>query len=358
MVRMINWIQYSNINNIALKSKNIKKEYPDESHLMDDNLASTIKQGTQKTMSAFIDYPIKGLKGDINSNFYEFLTMGTVPYLLGSAMFMLVFNVLNLGKFLGEKDAQASSRLGKKMALGVALYGIFKSFAKGLVTKPIKLATGVNIDLPYQNKVSNLPKGTGEEAKIEVQWQQRKVFDSKEFFRKDLLKREYYDKVAKKLGLGENLNDSISETTPIIQSIVATSNAAKIISSYCWAAVGVALAMQNPWDNFFDAVSSRKRYMPNADENSSKIVGRLKNFMNNTCNLTKEFGKASFNSAKELWTGNSYSKGVMKHAGKTLVSLASLVTVGLVGNSIISAKNMAKNNNQKTIDKTKESMVI
>ena len=121
------------------------------------------------------------------------------------------------------------------------------------------MATGVDIDMPYQNKVYNLPKGAGKDAQIEVQWQQRKVFDSKEFFRKDLLDRNYFDNVAKKLGLGENLNDSISESTPIIQNIIATSNTAKSLSSYCWAAVGVGLAMQDSWNDFFEAIANRKQ---------------------------------------------------------------------------------------------------
>ena len=184
-----------------------------------------MKQSYQKTTSAFIDYPAKGLSGDINSNFYEFLTMGIVPYLLGSAMFMIVFNALNLGKHLGARDAKVAGNIGKKMGLGVVLYGVFKTLSKHLVTTPVKMVTGVDTDMPYQNKVYNLPKGAGKDAEIEAQFQQRKIFDSKEFFRKDLLKRSYYDNVAKKLGMGENLNDSISETTPIIQSIVATSNA-------------------------------------------------------------------------------------------------------------------------------------
>ena len=221
--------------NLAHNKTSFKSEQPkkveDETRILPNTLQTRLEQGTQKTMSAFIDYPVKGLKGDINSNFYEFLTMGIVPYVAGSAMFMVVFNALNLGKHLGARDAKAASALGKKMALGVVLYGVLKNISKNLVTKPIKLATGVDTEMPYQNKVYNLPKGAGENAEIEVQWQQRKVFDSKEFFRKDLLNKEYFDNVAKKLGLGENLNDSVSETTPIVQSIVATSNTAKTLSS-------------------------------------------------------------------------------------------------------------------------------
>ncbi len=76
-------------------------------------------------------------------------------------------------------------------------YGVLKEFIKNLVTKPIKASTGVDTEMPYQNKVYPLPKEAGEAAIIEPQYQQRKVFDSKEFYRKDLLDRAYFDGVAK-----------------------------------------------------------------------------------------------------------------------------------------------------------------
>ena len=345
---------------ISFKSKQSKNNMTgDETHLLPNNAKTRLLQGTQKTMSAFVDYPVKGLKGDVNSNFYEFLTMGTIPYLLGSAMFMIVFNALNLGKHLGAKDAKAASRLGGKMALGVVFYGLLKNISKNLVIKPIKMATGVDIDMPYQNKVYNLPKGAGDNSEMSIVWQQRKVYDSKEFFRKDLLDREYFDKVAKKLGLGDDLNDSISEVTPIIQNVVSTSNATKTLSSYAWAAVGVGLAMQDSWNEFFESVSNRKRYVAKPEEGFvSKLVGKTKNFGINTWNLSKDFVKSSVKSCKQIWTGKETDSGVMKHSGKALVLFATLLTAGLISNSIIRAKNLAKNNNIKTIDESKESTVI
>ena len=356
MIEKVNLSQYST----SFQSKQSKKEVvADETHIVPNNVKTRINQGTQKTMSAFIDYPVKGLKGDVNSNFYEFLTMGIVPYIAGSAMFMIVFNALNLGKHLGARDAKAAGKLGKKMALGVVLYGILKTVSKNLVTKPIKAATGVDTEMPYQNKVYNLPKGADENAKIDVVWQQRKVFDSKEFFRKDLLDREYFDNVAKKLGLGENLNDSISETTPIIQNIVATSNTAKSLSSYSWAAVGVGLAMQDAWSDFFDAVSARKHYAGQKGEGFfNKLGGKLKVFGENTWNISKELIKSIGRSCKELWCGNNAHNGFMKHSGKILVGFAALLTTLLTANTILRAKDLAKNSNTKTIDKTKESTVI
>lgn len=336
-------------NTMSFRAKPEKEKSENETRLLPNTPRTRIKQGFQKTSSAFLDYPVKGLQGDINSNFYEFLTMGIVPYLLGSGMFMLGFNCVN--HLLSPKGRVA----GKKMALGVVLYGVMKSLSKHLVTSPVKMATGVDTEMPYENIVYPLPKEAGEDATIDIQHQQRKVFDSKEFYRKDLLDRSYFDKVAKKIGLGENLNDSITEASPIIQNIVATSNLAKSMTSYSWAAVGVALATQDAWTNFFDSISNRKRVVANGE---SKFIGGIKNFGNNVWNISKTFGSSFVESCKTLWKGKPEYSGFMRHAGKGLLIAATAITVGLTANTIIRAKNMAKNKNLNTIDKTKESTVI
>ena len=67
-------------NNFRSKKTHEEKKANEETHLVPNTLKTRVKQSTQKTMSAFIDYPVKGLMGDINTNFYEFLTMGIVPY--------------------------------------------------------------------------------------------------------------------------------------------------------------------------------------------------------------------------------------------------------------------------------------
>lgn len=354
MIKAINLAQQTT----SFKAKPEKgSKANDETRILPNTLNTRIQQGFQKTSSAFIDYPVRGLQGDVNSNFYEFLTMGIVPYLAGSAMFMLVFNVVN--KFLEAKSRKIASKIGNKMALGVVLYGVLKSLSKDLVTKPVSLATGVDIEMPYQNKVYPLPKGGGEDADVQPQYQQRTVFDSKEFFRKDLLDREYFDKVAKKLGLGENLNDSVTETTPIIQNIVATTNMAKSLSSYSWAAVGVGLAAQDDWCGFFDSISHRKRYVPKeGEEFLSKASNRLKNSGKNLLEITKSFGRSLKGACKSLWNGNPADSAYMRHAGKGLVGFAAVLTTFLTANTIIRAKNMAKNKNVNTIDKHKESTVI
>lgn len=346
-------------NELAFLAKRNKEEenVSEESRILPNTAKTRAKQRFQKTSSAFVDYPIKGLKGDVNSNFYEFLTMGIVPYIAGSAMFMAVFNVVN--KHLGLFEKEKASTYGKKMAVGVILYGLLKNFSKNFVSKPVKAATGVDVEMPYENVVYSLPKEAGDAANIEIQYQQRKVFDSKEFFRKDLLDREYFDGVARKLGLGDNLNDSVSETSPIIQNIVATTNTAKSLSSYCWGAVGVGMAVQDSWIDFFNSVSNRTKFVAEKDAGFFKNLGRrCKNAGKNIWNMAAAFVKSFFNSFAQLWRGNEGTNGFIKHSGKALISLAVLATTVLTANSIIRAKNMAKNKNAETIDRSKESTVI
>lgn len=357
---MIKEVRFSDsLANFKAKSVMKKPEKDEESEILPNTVNTRVLQKYDKTLNAILEYPVKGLKGDVNSDFYEFLSMGIVPYLIGSAMFMTMFNLLN--KHLSPK----ASLFGKKMGLGVILYGLGKSLTGDLVTRPVHWFTGVDIELPYKNIYCTLPTKPGAEADVDHKHQQRKVYDSIEFFRKDLIKKHpdygiaYYDKIAKKIGLGENLNDSVTETTPIIQSIVASTKTAKSLSTYAWAGVGVGLAAQNCWADFFKAFSDRTRYI--AKENDgffSKLSGKLKNTGKNTLNLTKTFIKTFGKACKTYWTGEAGTKGFMKHAGKTWLLFTTALTLGTLTNVVYRAKRLGKLANKDMIDRTEESTVI
>ena len=339
-------------NQIRFAAKSEKQQKEEESKILPNTCATRLKQGYDKTLSAVTEYPVKGLKGDVNSDFYEFLSMGIIPYVAGSAMFMTLFNIFPSVK-------------GKKMALGVLLYGLGKTLSNKLVTKPVTMYTGVDIDLPYRNVYYPLPTKPGAQAEIFPQHQQRKVYDSKEFFRKDLLAKDpeygkaYYDRIAKKVGLGDNLNDSVTETTPIIQNIISTTKTAKTLSSYAWAATGVGLAMQNCWEDFFTSVSNRSRYIAKPNEGYvSKTGNKILNTGKNVLHLSKEFITTLLKSCKSMWQGTEGTKGYMKHMGKAWIMFSALLTVGSVANVIYRAKHMANVSNEEHIDETKESMVI
>ena len=357
---MIQKLSFSD-NSINFKQNDIikKPKKDDESEIVPNTIRTRVMQKYDKTLNAFTEYPAKGLKGDVNSDFYEFLSMGIIPYLIGSGMFIAMFNLLN--KHLSE----TASLRGKKMGLGVLLYGIFKTLSNDLVTRPVAHYTGVDLELPYRNIYCTLPTKPGAEADIDTKHQQRKVYDSIEFFRKDLIAKHpeygvaYYDRIAKKLGMGENLNDSVTETTPIIQSIVASTKTAKSLSSYCWAGVGVGIAVQDVWKDFFKAFSNRPKYHAKGKENFfSKAGGKLVNTAKNTWNLTGTFGKTFGKACKTFWTGEAGTSGFRKHAGKAWLLFTAALTAITTYNAIHRAKQMGKLANKDLIDRSEESTVI
>lgn len=363
--RMVKEVRFLN-NNImfakAPENKGAAEASQEESKILPNTISTRINQKYDRTLSSFTEYPVKGLKGDVNSDFYEFLSMGIVPYLAGSAMFMALFNFT---KHLLPKSKFFASDIGKKMGLGVVMYGLFKTAANDLVTRPVALATGVDIELPYRNVYYPLPTKPGAQAEIFPQHQQRKVYDSREFFRKDLIANDpnygvaYYDKIAKKLGLGDNLNDSVTETTPIIQSIISTTKTAKSLCSYAWAGVGVGLALQNCWTEFFHAVANRRRHIAKPDEGFFNRTGaKLSNLGHNAVDVSKSFIKTFGKACKSLWLGGKDTSGYMKHAGKAWLLFTSALTIGSIANVIYKAKHMGKLANKDLMDRNQESTVI
>ena len=309
--------------------------------LLENNFKTRATIQADKLTKAFTTYPAKGLKGDRNANFYEFLTMGTVPYLMGSAALMAVFNLANkhFTPFANSKAGQ----IGKKMALGVAMYGVAKEASKSLVNVPVKAMTGVDTEMPYVKVVEGFPKFEGDKNTKSIEY--HKVFESVEFPRYDLLygktnedRNVYYDKVAKKLGLGENLASSDKEVKPRIKDIIVRSNTAKSISSYLWAATGVGLAVQKPWDNFFVSATKGKGVQKAA-------------------NMARSFGNNLVKAAKDLWTGGANPTKVQKYAGKALIGAAVAATVIGVANTVISARKSANLEDKNVFDSNRKVVV-
>lgn len=309
------------------KEENKKALDYDHDTLLKNNFATRTRIGIDKLSNAMTLYPAKGLKGSKNANFYEFLTMGTVPYLIGSAMLMGVFNSAN--KYFAPFAQTKASALGKKMALGVLFYGIAKNISKSFISKPIHLLTGIDIERPYAKVNYELPEDKNDTDITSIEY--HKVFESVEFPRWDLLygdetkgeKRNYrYDRIAKRLGMGKNLNDSDQEVKSRIKEIVIKASLAKNISSYLWAATGVAFAFQKPWENFFNVMTFK--------------FWKGKEFTNSV----KSFGRNFVKSAKSLFKGEG--SGINKHAGKILLGASILSSVIGVINAMSSSQKPSK----------------
>lgn len=313
------------INFTAQKSEKSPKY--DKDTLLENNFQTRARIGLDKLGNAFTVHPARGLSGDRQSNFYEFLNMGTVPYIIGSLMLMSVFNSAN--KHFGASDYAKAFKVGSKMALGVLFYAIMKSVAKPLVTYPVKWITGVDVEVPYAKVNYGVPNSVGDSDITNYEY--HKAFESKEFPRWDLfykseakgeVRNEYYDKIAKKLGLGENLKDSDQEVKPLIKNIAIRTDMAKTISSYMWAAAGVCYAFQTPWENYLKA-ATLKFWKFDKFKHSIKVLIR-----------------SAKDSAVEMWKGPKALqdvkgvKGISKHAGKLMLGMAAFSTVFGIINSV------------------------
>lgn len=318
----------------------------DKDTLLENNFSTRTRIGLDKLTKAFTVYPAKGLKGSKNSNFYEFLTMGNVPYLIGSATLMSIFNSAakhynHTGKY------NATIKLGNKIALGVLLYGIFKSVSKSFINVPVRAITGIDTQLPYAKVNYQLQENPDDYNLTSIEY--HKVGESVDFTRWDLLYGDVrngeklnrrYDKIAKKNGLGENLNDSDQEVKPIYKEVLVKSTLARSFSSYLWAATGVALAFQKPWEDYF-RVATLKFWKPEEFKHSMKI-----------------FYNSMIESAKELYKGPvDASKKIEKYSGKALLGTALAVTVLGILNAVHITKKPSKVSESDVMDKNKESVV-
>jgi len=317
-----------------------KKKY-DKDTLLKDNIGTNARISFDKLTNAATVYTAKGLTGNKNANFYEFLTLGTIPYLVGSAVLMGVFNYAS--KYFDAASKGKALKYGNKMALGVIFYALAKELAKPLINKPVQLMTGVDTNLPYAKVIYELPDDKDDTDITSIEY--HKVFESVEFPRWVLLycdeakgekRNAYYDKVAKKLGLGENLKDSDQEVKPRIKEIATKSIAVNNIVPYLWATTGVALAMQKPWENFFP-----------------KMTLKFWKF-NEVKDSLYAFKTCFKDSAKELYKGGANTSKHAKTIGKIAVFTPIVATILGVIDIVNSSKKVQHANTDNVIDKNRK----
>lgn len=333
---------------IPFNSQNKREEKPlqyDKDTLLQNNFSTRMRIGIDKFAKAFTIYPAKGMKGSKNSNFYEFLTMGSnVPSIIGSIILISIFNSY---KKYAISDKLGAAKIGNKMALGVIFYSLFKSLSKSLITYPVKAKTGIDTQIPYAKVNYQLQENPQDYDLTSIEY--HKIGESVDFTRWDLLygdkgKKEApnfrYDKIAKKNGLGENLVDSDQEVKPIYKEVLVKSALAKSFSTYMWAATGVALAFQDCWQDYFN-VATLKIWKPKEFLHSIKI-----------------FAQSFVKSISSLYKGpeTAVSK-FSKHSGKALIGLTIASTLLGVLNAIHITKKPSKTTAEDVMNKNKESVV-
>ncbi|MCD8025343.1 MAG: hypothetical protein LUE64_07400 [Candidatus Gastranaerophilales bacterium] len=233
----------------------VEKDYDGEDHVIEKKPGIGARIVADKLTNDIFSYAPKGMKGSKNSNFYEFLSLGLVPNLIGSGMLILVSNALN--NIHTGKSSAAASMTGTKFAGGVILYAAGKWLGNKIINKGTQALTGIDLEMPYKKVVHELPEYPGDTNTTSVEF--HRVFESSEFPRFDLLnkmgeqnnqRQQYYDKITKKMGYKTEPNASDQIAQDKIRDVIVKSTAAKSVSSYIWAALGCAIAAQEPFGTY------------------------------------------------------------------------------------------------------------
>ena len=297
-----------------------------------------------KLVNSVFTYAPKGMAGSRNSNFYEFLSMGLIPNIIGSAMLIALFNLVN-HKFRNP-DRQFAAIPGRKMTYGVIFYAIGKWLGSKLINKGVQLKTGVDLEMPYKKVVTELPEYPGDTDLTRIEY--HRVFESADFPRFDLINKMgeqkgnrflWWDKIAKKMGFKKPLNSPDQTIQEKVREIIIKATSAKYISSYFWAALGVALAAQEPFEH--------KISMPIQGTKSERIKG-----------LARNFATTLRDSFLDLYNGNNMKfKYSSKIVGRTLIFGALASTILGVYNATRGFK-VAQNQPDTQIDIDKEYEVM
>lgn len=253
----------------------VHKNNENEDKIIEKRPTTGARIMADKLVNDVFSYAPKGMRGSKNSNFYEFLSMGLIPNLTGSAMLILLSNALN-NKY-GGTDSVFANMNGKKMAAGVILYAAGKWIGNKIINKGIEAKTGIDLEMPYRKVVHELPDYNGDKDTTSVEF--HRVFESCDFPRWDLINKQgehnnqryaYYDKLAEKMGYTKQLNAPDQVVQPKVKEVLVKATAAKAVSPFIWAALGCAIASQDGFGNFmkFD----RK---PSLIEGAKKLPGQL-----------------------------------------------------------------------------------
>ena len=247
-------VNVENLPNVGyLVSDKDKKEkfYKYETHIHKQGPLEGVKVGAHKLYNDILTYYPKGFAGSKNSDFYEYLSLGMVPNIVGSLMLMASYGLVN-HKFSAD-DARFANISFKQAAAGVILYAAGKWAFQKLSRTVINAFTGVNLDLFYTKKVNELPEPGQEKGLVRTQYP--RVYDSVQFYRSDLLTKDgelnhnnaYYhdDRIVEKVGYKDKKNASNQMASEKIRGVKARATALENIGKYIVAATGVALGSQN-----------------------------------------------------------------------------------------------------------------
>lgn len=320
------------------------KPVPTEDMMLEPTFTNKVSSDL-KTIKRLPGYVKRGMQGDPDANFYEFMQITKIPYYIGGpGLVAMILAGKNMFDIRANKAAEFN---GKGMALGCALYYVATSLAQKCIDIPVKAFRGVDLNTPYVDSVATSAKTPDGISPNKIE--QHKVFESADFARWDLLYNKdaktpedinaRYNKIAHSMNAStDKTNDADNEVKPVIVSLIKQSRAWKYIASGFAVMIGVGLGNQKVMkDEFCTGMFSNFRQkmanLPKSIRNASikNIAGTV------NMKVLKPVGK----SIVALWKGNEASM-MSKVAGKMAI-------IGFLGSiiggniSILKSTDLSKN---------------
>ena len=250
-----------------------KKKKPavkEEDKILPNDVFSKMKYNVKKTKDIALTHFPRGLYGAPDYTFFEYLQTAKFPYYVGGPILAALFYAGV--KYDNQLAGNAAKKVAKHMALGVGLYYLAASLAKGIINTTVQLSRGMDLNHPYQRVISKTPGYSGIFQKgFEIQ----KVFGSNEFTRWDVLYKkegnnlseinERYTDMAKKFKIKAETEDPDGTLKHLIKKTIIMAKAWQYALTALFVPIGIGIANQKAWD----------------EENLQEFKGLLKNGINN-----------------------------------------------------------------------------
>jgi len=241
------------ITDILQTTTNINVPEKQEDHALPDDLATKTKVVAKK-YAQLPDYVHRGLKGDPNSNFYEFMTLSKIPYFLGGPILVAMFAMGATRKSNPQAKASAIAR-AKQIGAGVAFYYLGVQLAKKAITWPVKMFRGIDMEQPFED--INQLKADSAAGHTPTRSEYHEIPESIDFTRWNFIYGqkeqngkiiyENRDKLARKFGIDKNVQDSDSSLKNAITRLIVSAKACQYMLAAPFVALGVGIAGQDAW---------------------------------------------------------------------------------------------------------------
>lgn len=196
------------------------------------------------------EYAYRGLKGDPDANFFEFLQLSKIAYWSGGPTLIALFG-------LGRHKLTTM----QKCAGAVGYYALAAA-GKAVIDVPVKLFRKIDLNHPYKNVVSC--RAVNKEGFSPKKVEYHSALESHDFTRFDLfennedetakdgrLANKHFDKMAKAMGIDAKLNDSDSTVKTYMKRLVATAKTWQYLMIIPFSTIAIAMSKSGEWGSNF-----------------------------------------------------------------------------------------------------------